>query len=246
MRVTSLRWLLAAGLALGTASAQGETLLIQSGQDSSPYAFTPALPRGFRNSAYAFLDSFGGADHSFEYYIQWNLPPALLEPGVEIEYAYAWVYYGYEFDPSIFGGSSDPDAPGEILCHEVLEPWSQSTLTWNDRPAIGTWFDARTEIFSRGIQYCDVTELLRGWIADPGSNHGIALTSQRQRVIGFYTFDDGTVGPNYKPSVLVEYVPEPATGTSLVAGSLLLVALERRRARRRQPGCGVRAARRTR
>ena len=65
-------------------------------------------------------------------------------------------------------------------------------------------------------------------------------------MIGFYTWDDGTVGPNLKPSLLVEYVPEPATGASLAAGSLLLLTLERRRARRLDTARGVRAARRVR
>ena len=217
--------------ALFAAAAPAETLLIQSGQDSSPYAFLPGLPRGFHSSAYAFTMDDDGSDHSFEYYIQWNLPPALFEEGVEVEQALAWVYYG--FDYVLFGDFSNE--VGELLCHEVLGSWSESSLTWNTRPPIDNYFDATFDVLNRGLYWCDVTDLVKQWIADPSTNHGIALTSSLQRVMGFYTFDDGTVSPNFKPSLMVEVntVPEPAAAAGLAAGCLLLVKLDRRRARRR-------------
>ena len=220
--------LLATLVALAASDARAETFLIQSGQDSSPYSFTPASRRGFLNTAYAFSIVDGTGDHTFEYYIRFNLPPELLQPGVQIDHAYAWVYHGYSF--TAFGDFSDEI--GELLCHEVLGPWSESQLTWNNRPPIGPWFDRRVDILDEGLYWCDVTELVEGWLADPSTNYGIALTSGLSRVMGFYSFQDGTVGPNLKPSLLVETVPEPAATTSLVAGGLLLVALERRRARR--------------
>lgn len=219
-----------AGLfALATGPSRAETFLIQSGQDSSPYAFTPNTRRGFLNTAYVFTAFDQGADHSFEYYIKFNLPQELLQPGVEIESAYAWVYHGYSY--TLFGDFSD--AIGELLCHEVLEPWSESTLTWSNKPDIGAWFDRRTEILNEGLYWCDVTELVEGWIADPSTNHGIALTNGLQRVMGFYSFQDGSVPPNLKPSLVVETVPEPAAAASLFAGGALLARLDRRRARRR-------------
>lgn len=218
-------------IALLAAPAPAETLLIQSGQDSSPYAFLPGLSRGFHSSAYAFTMDGDGTNHSFEYYIQWNLPPVLFEPGVEVEQALAWVYYG--FDYVLFGDFSNEI--GELRCHDVLGSWSESSLTWNNRPPIDNPFDLVPNIVNRGLYWCDVTDLLKQWIADPSTNHGIALTSTRQRVMGFYTFDDGTVSSNFKPSLMVEVnsVPEPAAAASLVAGCLLLVKLDRRRARRR-------------
>ena len=214
------------------AAAPAETLLIQSGQDSSPYAFQPALARGFHPSAYAFTADDDGDDHSFEYYIRWNLPPVLLEEGVEVEQALAWVYHGFSF---VFPGEEDlSDEIGELLCHEVLQPWSQNTLTWDNRPPIDNYFDAVFNILNFGMYWCDVTELVKQWIADPSTNHGIALTSTRRRVAGFYTFENVAAGPNLKPSLMVEVtnMPEPAAAASLAAGCLLLVSLERRRARR--------------
>jgi hypothetical protein len=221
--------LIALGIAFAAAAAPADTYLVQSGQDSSPYAFLPGLSRGFHSSAYAFTMDDDGTDHSFEYYVRWNLPPQLLEPGVQVEQALAWVYYG--FDYVLFGDFSNE--VGELLCHEVLASWSESSLTWNNRPPIDNYFDANFDILNRGLYWCDVTDLVKQWIADPSTNHGIALTSSRQRVMGFYTFDDGTVSPNFKPSLMVKTVPEPAAAASLAAGCLLLVKLERRRARRR-------------
>ena len=51
MSDTFARCLIAAALALATsARASADTLLVQSGQDSSPYAFTPANPCRFTES----------------------------------------------------------------------------------------------------------------------------------------------------------------------------------------------------
>lgn len=209
-------------------AARAELFLIQEGADSSPYAFTPELPRGFRNTAYAFTNSLDGQDHSFEYYIRFDLPPELREPGVEVVAAYAWVYYG--FDYVVFGDTTDE--VGELLCHPVLESWQEATLTWNDRPAIGPWFDGWTDVTERGQLWCDVTDLVQEWVDGTRPNHGIALTSGELRVMGFWTWEDATVGPNFQPSLVVETLPEPAGG--LVCGVLLLAWLHRR-ARRRLP-----------
>ena len=223
------RALLAAFALLATVTpALAQTLEYGTGQDSSPYAFLPSIPRGFHPSAYVFrLDDEDGNDHSFEYYLRWNLPPALLGSGAEIGSAYAWVDYDFDFT-----SFPDPEGPGELVCHRVLMPWSEATLTWSNRPAIGPAFDATSDIVDFGPLACDVTELVQGWIDDPSTHHGIALTSSLPRVMGFHTFDDGSVGPELKPSLVIEVVPEPAAAASLVTGCLLLIQLERRRARR--------------
>jgi len=219
---------IALGLALAAAPAAAETFLVQSGQDSSPYAFTPNLARGFRNTAYAFTNSLDGTDHSFEYYIQFDLPAELFEPDVVVDEAYAWIYYGYDY--TIFGDTTAE--VGQIECRNVLAPWSQATLTWNNRPAVGPVFDGWDDITSRGMYWCDVTALVQGWIDGTVANHGIAITSGALRVIGFYTWDDVTVGPNFKPSLVVETLPEPSALLGLLAGGAALAVLRRRRAPR--------------
>ena len=53
MHARSVRALATLAL-LAVSAARAETFLIQSGQDSSPYAFTPALVRGAHSTAYVF------------------------------------------------------------------------------------------------------------------------------------------------------------------------------------------------
>jgi hypothetical protein len=200
-----------------------ETLLIQSGEDSSPYAFTPNTARGFRSTAYAFTNSQDGADHSFDYFIRFDLPAPLLEPGVQIESAYAWVYYGYDY--TVFGDTTNEI--GEVSCRAVLAPWSQATLTWNNRPPVGAVFDGWENVTVKGMYWCDVKELLEDWISGALPNHGIAITSSMPRVMGYHTFDDGSVPSNFRPSLLVETLPEPRGGL-LASAALLLLLCSRR------------------
>jgi hypothetical protein len=221
--VSARRLIAAAALFLLASASRAETFLIQSGEDSSPYAFTADTARGFRNTAYAFRNDLDGEDHSFEYYIRFDLPPELLEPGVQLDYAYAWVYYAYDY--TLFGDTTNE--VGQILCNEVLAAWSQSSLTWNNRPPIGPAIDGWDDVTEKGLYWCDVTELVEGWISGQIPNRGIAITSGAPRVIGFHTWDTGNVSPNFKPSLLVETLPEPRAG--LWAAAALLLALARRR-----------------
>ena len=209
-----------------------ETFLIQSGEDSSPYAFTAEKGRGFLSTAYAFTNSLDGEDHSFEYFIRFDLPAELFEPGVQIESAYAWVYYG--FDYIVFEDTTDEF--GEVACRAVLAPWSQATLTWNNRPPVGEIFDGWENVTEMGMYWCDVKELVEDWISGALPNAGIAITSSSRRVMGYHTFDAGSVSPNFRPSLLVETLPEPRGG--LLASAALLLALANRRARTRAPSAG--------
>lgn len=220
--------LLAAALWLAPTAIGAETFLIQSGEDSSPYSFTPESPRGFKSTAYAFTNDEDGEDHSFEYYIRWNLPAQLFEPGVTVQQAYAWVYYGYDFTER----GDTTNEIGEVACRAVLAPWSQATLHWNNRPPVGEIFDGWERITEKGLYWCDVKELVEQWISGELPNAGIAITSSKPRVIGFYTFDSGFVSPNFRPSLMVETMPEPHTTAGLCTGAAVLFALTRRRARR--------------
>ena len=42
-------------------------------------------------------------------------------------------------------------------------------------------------------------------------NYGIALTSSLKRQLGFYTYESA-MSPNFRPSLLVETLPEPSAG----------------------------------
>ena len=222
---------LAVAICVASSAVHAETFLIQSGEDSSPYSFTADKERGILPSAYAFTNEAEGFDHSFEYYIRFNLPAQLFEPGVTVQQAYAWIYYGYDFTER----GDTTNEIGEVECRAVLAPWSQATLHWNNRPPVGEIFDGWENITEKGLYWCDVKELVEQWISAELPNAGIAITSSKPRVIGFYTFDSGFVSPNFRPSLMVETMPEPHTTAGLCTGAAVLFALTRRRARR---ACG--------
>jgi len=164
--------------------AQAGTTLIRpgpEGEDTAPYGFIPLLARGNYPSLYAFTEDDG---HVFETYLHFPLPANLLQPGETVTSAELWMTYAFDFEG--FGETSDE--PGRIDVHPVLTPWSEATLTWNARPAIGAAVDSVSGIDGFGLLRFDVTNLVRSWTFG-ATNHGFALTSPTKRVMGFHSFE---------------------------------------------------------
>jgi hypothetical protein len=153
------------------------------GKDTSPYSFLPSLPRGQHGTIYAFVGEEDGVQHDFEAYLEFPLPEVaacgdVVEATLELEYV---------LDSSVFGEGTD--APGELRCHEVLEPWSEDSLTWNNRPDVAPAFDSITNVVALGTLACDATELVQDWLSGAKQNHGFALTNPTERLIGMYSFE---------------------------------------------------------
>jgi hypothetical protein len=217
MRMKSLG--LAILLALGSvlpAPARAEVVLIQprvngaTGDDTAPYSFIPSLPRGNHDTLYAFSNVLDESNfsHSFETYLRFDLPPGLLGPGETIEQAVVWVYYIPIDIP--FGEGSD--VPADLYCHEVLQPWSEATLTWTNKPSYGPAFDGTTGIENIGLIWCNVTDLVADWAAGVKPNNGIALTNPTTRVLSFYSTEldfagNTPVHPNLRPSLVIDIEP---------------------------------------
>lgn len=160
-----------AALAL-TAPARAEIVLLQPGPegiDSSPYSFLPSQPRGNHETDYAFegAEDEHGFDHSFQTFLRFELPPDLLGPDEAVGHAVLWVYFAFTGSGFGEGGTG----PGELWCHEVLEPWSEATLTWNNKPDYGPAFDGQVGITNFGLLWCDVTQLVAGWASGQRPNH---------------------------------------------------------------------------
>lgn len=197
-------WLSLAFAVVLPGPASSAEILIQEGEDSAPYSFIPSLPRGLRDTQYAFTgDDEGGLSHDFRTYVRFTLPPDLLGPDEDVLEAYAWVYYSFDFEG--FGDASSE--VGELHCHEVLEDWEEETLTWANQPAFGPAFDIHPDITDIGLLWCDVTDLVRRWATGASPNHGIALTNPTERLIGFYAFEGLQVDANFRPSLVVETGP---------------------------------------
>ena len=207
-RLCAIALLAAASLLPIGQPASAAEFLIQEGIDSSPYSFIPSLVRGLRDTQYAFTGfDESGASHNFRTFVRFDLPPDLLGPDETVTEAYTWIYYSFDFTG--FGDAND--LPGEVHCSEVLESWSETSLTWIDQPAFGPTLDVHPDILDLGLVWCDVTDLVRDWATGAKPNHGIAFTNPTERLIGFYSFEATFVVQDFRPSLVI------ATGPSATA-----------------------------
>lgn len=213
----------------GTPALAAGVVILQpgpEGEDSAPYEFLPSSIRGNGEALYAFTDPEGG--HDFESFLHFPLPPDLLGEGEVVSEALLSLFYGFEF--TIRGDTTD--VIGAIECREVLEPWSEATLTWLNRPAYGPPVDVVEDIDEIGAVVCDVTGLVADWAAGVRPNHGIAVTNPTGRLIAFYSFE-AAVDDVLRPALLVETAaPEPEAGAAAGAALAALAGLAARRARR--------------
>jgi hypothetical protein len=112
----------------------------------------------------------------------------------------------YAFDFGGFGNVNDE--PGNLSCRVVTQPWDESTLTWNHRPAYQAPFQTIDGITGLGQLGFNVTDLVQAWATGAVPNNGIALTSTAARVLGFYSFEKTGVMPDLLPHLLV--IAEPS------------------------------------
>lgn len=216
----------AAGIALAARGAAGATFALNQGADTSPYSFLPTLVRGSEATLYAFTDPQGV--HDFETYISFALPPDLLGPGEEVRDALLVVTYAFDF--SGFGDFAN--ATGELDCREVLEPWSEASLTWINRPDYGAPVDTVVGITALGPIVCDVTSTVAAWATGVRPNYGFALTNPTARLLGFYSFE-APVDASLQPGLVIDTgpVPEPGRGAEGLALGVLAGVWRARRTR---------------
>jgi hypothetical protein len=217
--------------------SRADIVVIPASEDTAPYSFIPSLARYNNPTLYAFQGfDENSTPHDFETYLRFDVTQANLPAGHVLTQATLLVTYA--FGSSDYGVPSTD--PGELDCREVLEPWSQTTLTWANRPDVDLPFDTITEIDSFGALLCDATDAVHGWITAQYPNHGIALTNTTERVIGMHSLES-SADPSLKPQLILRTeVPEPGIAAALGCGGAAF-ALAARLGRCR----GVRNARRT-
>ncbi len=68
------------------------------------------------------------------------------------------------------------DTAGQVSVQPVMGDWAEDSVTYATRPSLGSGQAA--SVTSAGIYLVvDVTGLVQGWMADPGTNHGVSLAS---------------------------------------------------------------------
>lgn len=217
--------------------AHADILVMPAVADTAPYSFLPSLVRYNSPTLYAF-ESFdeNSTPHDFETYLAFDVDAADLPAGHVLVEATLLVTYAFDF--SGFGEPSTD--PGEMACREVLESWSQTTLSWTNRPQIDEPFDVITGITELGALLCDATPVVLAWMTNQTLNHGFALTNATERVIGMNALES-SADPSLMPQLILRTeLPEPNGAIALAGGVGVLAFVARRRsAGCRSPGGGA-------
>ena len=106
----------------------------------------------------------------------------------------------------------------EICVHRVTGSWSESSITWNNKPS----YDSQSEACSDSAgQYqwteWDITDLVQGWVDGSYDNHGLVLVSSGD-MVQFYSREWSEA--DKRPKLTVEYV-EPNTVTTTIANTTI-------------------------
>jgi len=213
------------------APAAADTIVLPVDEDSAPYSFVPSLPRGNHPTLYAFhgFDAPTSTVHDFETYLWFDVTQSDLPAGHVLVEATLVVTYAFDFTD--FGEPSTD--PGTLECRKVTGAWSESSLTWVNRPTVAAPFDTITGITGFGAQLCDATAVVLEWLGNRAPNEGFALTNATDRVIGMHS-REASASAALKPTLILRTeAPEPGFAAALAAGAAALAGSRRARSRAR-------------
>jgi hypothetical protein len=113
-----------------------------------------------------------------------------------------------------------------VYADAIYSAWSESTVTWANKPrAYGKGDPATGLTGAPGWTQFDVTQIVRFWLANPGSNFGILLRGDGSTA-GLYVFLRSTQDKFYSrssaniPRLIVEYTLPTATPTRTPTGTI--------------------------
>jgi len=125
-------------------------------------------------------------------------------------------------------------SPGTHSIYQVLTDWAEDQVTWssfNDGGVAGTDYaatslDSLAPSLTDSFCYFDVTESVQNWAHGQDNFGWILINSIGDRAN--WDSDDCAVGV-YRPLLIVQWVPEPASVVLLSLGGLALLLVARRR-----------------
>ena len=91
-----------------------------------------------------------------------------------------------------------------ITTYRITSSWSESSVTWNNRPGSGNSYGSRSIVHGAwGWYEFNVTNLVKAWYSKTYANYGIMLRGPE--VLGWRGF--GTRESSYRPQLVIEYEP---------------------------------------
>jgi hypothetical protein len=130
-------------------------------------------------------------------YIWFNLPS--LYSGAMIESASLELNQYVEAD--------DPNTTIDL--HEVLEPWTQTNITWNNRPAHNSTVLHDITGDHIGLWEFDATSAVQQWYSGKQTNYGLMLKARDENMDrrGFRSSENGDATVN--PKLVINYKVDP-------------------------------------
>ncbi|MBN1249152.1 MAG: DNRLRE domain-containing protein, partial [Anaerolineae bacterium] len=111
-------------------------------------------------------------------------------------------------------------SPGGTVTYAraVASNWSESTITWNNDPTVGTFsYDTVVVDSAAGVKTWQVPELVNAWVNGSQTNHGLALVSGgvAAPIAEFYS-TEGTL--TQRPRLCVEWTEDDVTTDIVIDG----------------------------
>ncbi|HDO25952.1 MAG TPA: DNRLRE domain-containing protein [Nitrospirae bacterium] len=191
-------------LLTGMMSTQGHAVNINTAQDAPTYSADGYPDTNFNNYNGGTLDSelwtgswYGNSTYQTRSYLDFDLSGI-----TNISEASLWLYQGYS------EGSTD------VYATAVTSAWDETTITWNNQPAIGALADTTTVGNTSGWYFWDLTSLAQ---ANETSTLSVALHSASANAGKVYYASETSSGN--APYLQVSVVPEPISSTLFLVGA---------------------------
>ena len=127
-----------------------------------------------------------------------------------------------------------PDAlhPVTTDLHEVLQPWHEQSVTWENQPIVGA--DPMATVVQNGVQQWvsfDITQLVKNWLANPDMNYGVQLAQrevveaqidEETRYFGAIYASSAFSDATLRPYLSINASPVPVPAAFWLFGSALL------------------------